>query len=55
MDHYEEINSTRTDEELEKLKRNTIQLIDIIEAANEFPTNPSKLCDWCKFKSICSY
>jgi len=48
-----EIDSTRTDEELEELKQNTIQLIGVIEAAEEFPTHPSKLCDWCKFKFIC--
>ena len=50
-----EIDSARTDEELEELKRKTIELIDTIENAEEFPTNPSALCDWCKFKSICSY
>jgi len=50
-----EINLTRTDEDLEKLKRNTIQLIDTIKNDEEFPTNPSKLCEWCKFKSICIY
>ena len=49
-----EIDSTRTDEELEKIKQNTIQLIDVIENTEEFPTNPSLLCNWCKFKSICS-
>jgi len=48
-----EIDSTRTDEELEELKQNTIQLIDTIEDAKEFPTNPSRLCDWCEFKPIC--
>lgn len=48
-----EIDSTRTDEELEKLKQETIQLIDKIEDAAEFPTKPSGLCDWCEFKPIC--
>lgn len=48
-----EIESTRTNEELENIKRNTIQLIDIIESAEEFSANPSRLCDWCRFKSIC--
>jgi len=48
-----EITSTSTDEELEELKQNTIQLIDTIETAEEFPANPSRLCNWCKFKSIC--
>lgn len=48
-----EINSRKSDKELEVLKRNTIQIIDSIENAREFPTNPSRLCDWCKFKPIC--
>jgi len=48
-----EIDSVRTDAELEELKKNTIQLIDTIENTEEFPTHPSKLCDWCKFKFIC--
>ena len=48
-----ELDSTRTDEELEKLKQDTINLIDKIEDAKEFPTNPSRLCDWCEFKPIC--
>ena len=48
-----EIDSTRTDEELAELKRNTVQLIDIIESEEQFPTNPSRLCDWCEYKEIC--
>ena len=49
----EEINSTRTNEELERLKQSTIQFIDTIESTEVFPANPSKLCEWCKYKSIC--
>jgi len=30
-----------------------IQLIDVIEAAEELPASPSRLCDWCKFNPIC--
>ena len=48
-----EIDSTRTDAELEELKQNTIQLIDKIESEEEYPTIPSRLCDWCEYKSIC--
>lgn len=48
-----EIEYTRTDEEFEELKNDTIQLIDTIESAEEFPVNPSRLCDWCKFKTLC--
>jgi putative RecB family exonuclease len=48
-----EIYSTRSDNDLDELKKNTIQLIDIIENAKEFPANYSMLCDWCKFKPVC--
>lgn len=48
-----EVDSTRTEEELETLKKDTIMLIDKIEDAKEYPTNPSRLCDWCEFKPIC--
>jgi len=48
-----EIDSTRTDEELETLKQDTIKLIDKIEDAKEYPTISSRLCDWCEFKPIC--
>ena len=48
-----EIDSTRADEELDELKQNTIHLIDVIESEKEFQTNPSRLCDWCEFKTIC--
>ena len=43
----------RTDEELDELKWDTIQLIDAIESAEEFPANPSGLCNWCEFDTIC--
>ena len=48
-----EIDSTRTDEDLEELKRNTIQLIDKIESDEKYPAKTSILCDWCEFKPIC--
>ena len=48
-----EIDSTRTDEELEKLKVDTIELIDKIESDKKFIANAGYLCDWCEFKSIC--
>jgi len=48
-----EIDSIRTDDELEEVKKDTIQLIDVIENVEEYPTKPSLLCDWCKFKPIC--
>jgi len=48
-----EIDSIRTDEELKELKQNTIRLINAIENTEKFPANPSVLCKWCKFKSMC--
>ncbi len=48
-----EIDSTRTDDELEDLKKNTIKLIDTIENAEEYPANTSILCDWCEYKPVC--
>jgi len=48
-----EIDSTRTDEELDELKRETIKLIDRIESENKFEACPSYLCEWCEFKPVC--
>ena len=48
-----EIDSTRTDEELEKLKLDTIELIDTIESDEEFLAKAGYICDWCEFKSVC--
>lgn len=48
-----EIDTTRTDEELERLKTDTIKLIEMIEQDKTFKASPSPLCDWCEFKSVC--
>ncbi|MBN2603556.1 MAG: PD-(D/E)XK nuclease family protein [Candidatus Thermoplasmatota archaeon] len=48
-----EVDSTRTSDELEELKKSTIQLIDSIESEKVFLTNPSGLCSWCEFHDIC--
>jgi RecB family exonuclease len=48
-----ELDSTRTDEELEKLKKETIALIDKIESEEKFEACISFLCDWCEFKPVC--
>lgn len=49
-----EIDSTRTDSELEQLKKDTIELIDTIESDEKFEASASYICDWCEFKSVCS-
>ncbi|MCK5112119.1 MAG: PD-(D/E)XK nuclease family protein, partial [Thermoplasmatales archaeon] len=48
-----EIDSTRSDEELEELKKSVIELIDKIESDEKFESKTSLLCDWCEFKPIC--
>ena len=48
--------SKRTEEQLEKLKKDMIALIQKIEKAekeNNFPTNETKLCNWCQYVEIC--
>ena len=55
--HYvafdKEIRSKRTKEELDELKKDTIDLIKKIEATREFLPNESTLCGWCYYKDIC--
>ncbi|PJE81886.1 hypothetical protein COU58_00155 [Candidatus Pacearchaeota archaeon CG10_big_fil_rev_8_21_14_0_10_32_42] len=48
-----EITSKRTEKELEKLKKDTINLIENIEKTKEFPPTKSILCDWCEYKPYC--
>lgn len=49
----EEFSSSRTLDDLDKLKLEVEDKIKEIEACNEFPTNKSKLCDYCEYKSMC--
>ncbi len=48
-----EMSSERTEEELEALKWETVQLIEQIESEKEYKPTVSKLCDWCQFRPIC--
>ena len=49
--------SRRTSEQLDGVRKACITVIDDIEARGReetnFPTNPSPLCPWCAFKTIC--
>jgi len=47
--------SKRTDEQLNQLKQEIIQLINKIESTTEFPSCPSMLCKWCGFRSYCKF
>jgi putative RecB family exonuclease len=55
--HYltfdKEIKITKTPEQLETVKRNTLGLIGRIEAATSFPVQVTPLCNWCEYKEIC--
>ena len=51
--HGHKICSRRTNEQLDKLKKDTLELIKKIEATKEFPSQKSVLCNWCSYKKIC--
>ena len=55
--HYlafdKEIKITKTPEQLETVKQNTLGLIRRIEAATSFPVQVTPLCNWCEYKEIC--
>ncbi len=44
---------SRTNEQLEQLRKNILELIKEIEQTKSFPPNKSRLCDWCEYKDIC--
>jgi len=51
-----DVYSERTEEQLKKLEKETINTIKKIEQATKednFPTNITKLCDYCGFKTKC--
>jgi len=45
--------STRTPEDLAELRSTTIERIDEIQEATEYPARKIALCNWCEYKSIC--
>ncbi len=45
--------SSRTPEQLEALRGETIRLIDRIGAETRFEARPGPLCAWCEFGEIC--
>ena len=51
--HDTKIISQRTNEQLEKLKKETIALIREIEKTIDFPPVKSALCGWCEYKNMC--
>ncbi len=55
--HYlvfdKEFRSRRVPNQLETLKTDTIELIKMIEATEEFKPTESPLCDWCDYPDLC--
>ena len=51
--HDMKVCSRRTNEELENLKKEIIELINEIEQTKHFPANKSGLCNWCEYRNIC--
>lgn len=45
--------STRSPEQLESLREETIAAIDRVRAEYEFKPRPSGLCDWCEYNDRC--
>ena len=48
-----ELDSTRTDAQLEMLRQQTIKLIETIEAEERYRASPGSLCSWCEYQSLC--
>lgn len=53
LNFNQKITSRRTHEQLERLKGEIHSLIKEIEGTEEFPAQPSMLCNWCEFKPYC--
>jgi len=55
--HYlsfdKELVSSRNQEDIHELARNTSRLIDEIETSTEFSPRESGLCDWCEYPDLC--
>jgi putative RecB family exonuclease len=48
-----EMDSYRTKEELEELRKRVLSQIAEIESTEDFPATVTWLCDWCLYKPIC--
>ena len=51
--HNQNICIKKTDEQLESLKKEVIELINQIEKTTHFPATKSRLCAWCEYKATC--
>ncbi len=42
-----------TDGRLERIRRETEELIETVQSCSDFPARPSRLCAWCEFGHVC--
>jgi putative RecB family exonuclease len=47
------VRSSRSEEQLDRLRSETIDLIERIEATREFQAKPGPLCRWCEYRDVC--
>ncbi|MDA3836338.1 MAG: PD-(D/E)XK nuclease family protein [Nanoarchaeota archaeon] len=53
LNHNKQIFSKRTNEQLDELKKEIMELIETVEHAKIFPTQKTILCNWCEYKTYC--
>lgn len=51
--HETEVVETRRPEDLERVKRSAVSLIQNVERAYEFPSKKGPLCAWCEYQEVC--
>ncbi len=51
--HAKTIVETRTREQLDRIRRACIALIQTVEKAYDFPSKKGPLCAWCSYQGIC--
>jgi putative RecB family exonuclease len=48
-----DLRSERTDEQLEELRKETLEAVKKAVEAKDFPANETNLCNWCEYQFMC--
>jgi putative RecB family exonuclease len=51
--HATEAVETQRPEDLDRIRRSTIALIQTVERARDFPARKGPLCAWCEYQDVC--
>lgn len=51
--HGQTLTSSRTPEQLARLKADVAELIQTIKRDHEYKPKPGTLCDWCEYRDLC--